>query len=392
MRKSVFKGRVSKNAKSEVTKDGGYKYISLPEGIKMYVPTPGEKEKFDIIPYIISDKNHSDYDHEENYPTPGDIWYKRPFKIHTDVGGDGQKVVCLTTFGKKCPICEHRKVRAKKGDDKEDLKPFYSKSRDLYVVIPIDNENYEEEPYVLDMSYYLFQEKLKEETEENEDYEIFPELEDGLTLEVSWRKKTWNKGKPYAEARRINFIERDKDYDEKILKKVPDLDKCLIEISYEKMSALFYEESNDVADLDQEINDHSKDEDKSERKSKSFKKDKKEKETKSKSKDLNWEDLEDMDAAECAEVIDNKGLSDDIDIEDYEDDEKGLRKVIAEELDIEISKKKSKIKDKDKKESKSKKECPYGHRFGIDTDKTKFVDDCDKCVVWEACDKIKQGG
>ena len=56
--------------------------------------------------------------------------------------------------------------------------------------------------------------------------------------------------------------------------------------------------------------------------------------------EITWEDLKEMDEEELAELIDAEDL--DVDADDYEDDEDGLRKAIAKEMEIEIPKKKKK--------------------------------------------------
>ena len=56
--------------------------------------------------------------------------------------------------------------------------------------------------------------------------------------------------------------------------------------------------------------------------------------------EITWDDLVEMDEEELVELIDAEDL--DVDADDYEDDEDGLRKAIAEEMEIEIPKKKKK--------------------------------------------------
>lgn len=54
--------------------------------------------------------------------------------------------------------------------------------------------------------------------------------------------------------------------------------------------------------------------------------------------DLTWDDLKKMDVDELTELIQDEKL--DVDEDDFEDDEEGLRKAIAKEMEIEIPKKK----------------------------------------------------
>jgi len=54
----------------------------------------------------------------------------------------------------------------------------------------------------------MFQKMLKAEIDLDEDYEIFADLEEGLTLEVRFSSETIGGGQPFAMASRIDFKER----------------------------------------------------------------------------------------------------------------------------------------------------------------------------------------
>ena len=75
----------------------------------------------DIIPYEVTDEKHLDrYDPEER-AVPGALWYKRPFKVHRDVGADDQTVVCRGSIKKKCPICEYVAEKFERGPSRKQL-------------------------------------------------------------------------------------------------------------------------------------------------------------------------------------------------------------------------------------------------------------------------------
>jgi hypothetical protein len=438
-RKHSFKGKTNRDAKRQKDNNKGFGYLNLPKGTNLYTPKPGSREEFDIIPYIVSDKNHPDKDKEFGIAEPGTIWYKRPFKVHRQVGADNEKVVCLSSFGKKCFICEYRKKRAKEGADKDELQNFNASSRNLYVVKPKNNKNFPDEFHVLDFSQFNFQDLLNDEIEENEKYESFPDLEDGLTLKVRWDEEVFA-GNKFAAASRIDFLERKKGYSEDILDEVPDLDKLLKELTYEQMEAKFLEmdstsgEDNDEEDDEEDDETPFKDDKKKSKKVTKPEPDDDEEDDEYEDSDeeddeedddeapkkktskkvipkLTWDDLDDMDESELTEVIESKDL--DIDPDDYDKVDE-LKKAVAEELDMETPKKKSKKvtkpepdddEDEDdddepvqKKSGKTtiaskttskmgKNKCPNKHEFGVDTDK---FDECDDCTLWDKCIETKE--
>ena len=422
-KESSFRGKVNKDSQRQSKNGTSYGYLTLPKGVSIYAPTPGEKESIDIIPYTVSDTKHPDHDTESGIATKGDLWYKRPFKTHRQVGADSDTVVCLTSFGKKCPICEYRQKRSKEGADKDELKAFNTSQRNLYLVIPKGVKKREEEIHIFDMSQFLFQNLLNEEIEENDDYEVFPDLECGLTLAIRWGEETFA-GNKYAEANRIDFKERKEAYDESILEDTPDLDKILKQLSYDELHAKFFEIDHEE-DTEEETPKRTKkkvveDEDEDDAddnngnagkvKPSDFKRGKT---AKKKAPKLTWEDLADMDIAELMEVAD----ANDLEYDEDEDNVKALRLLIAEALDLEIPinatvSKKKEVKKEAPKQTKKKvvveeeededleeeeeapitrkaaknaaggKKCPHGHRFGKDTD-TKT--ECEACNLWDAC-------
>lgn len=77
------------------------------------------------------------------------------------------------------------------------------------------------------------------------------------------------------------------------------------------------------------------------------------KEEKAKPKKKTWQDLVDMEEDELKELIDEDEI--DVDADDFEDDEDGLREAIAEELEIEIPKKAPAKGKKEEKEEEDEK-------------------------------------
>jgi hypothetical protein len=338
-----FRGKVQRDGERSAKAD--YSYLNLPEGIKLYnIESEARKVKLDILPYVISDPNHPCKDLANKIALQGDLWYRRPIKVHRNVGQGNAKVICPTSVGKKCPICEYQKKRFNEGAPKDETVPMYPQQRSLYIVIP----DGEDDIYVWDMSNKMFQDMLIEELKDNPDNEVFPDLEEGKTLEMRLKWKTiGEKGKPFPEVTNISFLDRD-PYKPSILDEVPDLDTILNVKSYDEIKNLFFE-------LDEEPSGGSlkeDDEPKTERKSRRVEKDPEpEKEEKTERRSRRTEP------------------------EPEKEEEKPARR----------------SKEVEKEESGDNK-CPHKMIFGKDFEK---ADICDKCELWDDCydanKKLKKG-
>jgi hypothetical protein len=336
-RKSSFRGKVSDEAQRQKRESSSYGYLSLPKDINMFSPKPGSRIKMDIMPYVVTDKKHPNLSTTKGTAEEGSLWYKRPFYAHRGIGADNNSVVCLRSIGKRCPICDYRTKLQKEGAEKEELDALRSSLRNLYVVIPLDSADHKEELHIMDISQFVFQKLLIEELEENEEYEVFPDLEEGYTLKVRWESKSIGTGNPYAQANRIDFLDRESAYDEKILDDVPDLDKVLNIMTFDELNALFLQ-------------------------------------------------IEDED--------DGGGLHEDTTEDEPVEKEKPVRKTRKKYTKKEKTEKEPV--EKEKKEEPVKRTrrtrkpvektddnpCPFGHKFGVDTDEK---DGCATCDKWDDC-------
>jgi hypothetical protein len=358
--KSNFRGKITKNAKDSKSNQNNFGYLNLPKDVHVFQPEPGSRVKLDFIPYEVTDNKHSDRDPELEIAIPGTLWYKRPFKTHRNVGSGNDTVVCPSSFGKKCPICEYAQKRAKEGADKEETKELWAKSRNLYIVIPRDSKKHEETPYVWDMSQYLFQNLLNEELEENEEHAVFPDIEEGLTLKIRFETKKMGKN-TFEEVARIDFIEREEALDESILEDLPNLDTLLKVLSYDELHAKFFEmeDEPDAGKLEKDEDEDEDEEDEKPVRKKSLerkpaKEEKKvskktpepieeeDKEQEDEEVEMTWESLLSMSQSKLEKLIEDSELETDPD--DFDDDVTSLRKAIAKELGIEIPKDKKKPK------------------------------------------------
>jgi hypothetical protein len=352
--KKSFKDKVKSNAKK--AEGRSYGHLSIPDGVDVFsLENNSCKVKFDIVNYVISDPKHLDRDEDEEIAMVGDEWYKKPYKVHRGLGAEHNiSVVCLNTWGEKCPICERRKKLNDEGASEEEINALNAQKKNLYVVIPREGKS-KDKISIYDVSYGNFQKRLKIEMEDEDCYD-FADLAEGKTLQTTFTEASFGKNK-YPEAQKIKFIERG-DLS-KLAKNIPDLDKVLIKLSYDKAKAVLLDEDidEDVDDAPEESDDEPEEETPRSKKSakpEPVKKSKKapEPEPEEEEDETTWEDLQGLTESKLIKLIEKHGLQTDPD--DYDDSVNDLRKAIAEELGIEIPKPKKSAKLEPVKPSKKR--------------------------------------
>jgi len=357
-KRNSFRDKIGRNTQKQRESKKSFGYLDLPKDLKVLaIPEDTREIELDFLPYVVTVTNHPDKDIQYDVATKDSLWYRRPFKVHKNVGVDNETIVCPRSIskGSPCPICEHREKRAKDNAEKEELRELYGKSRSLYVVIPFGIKKFEEEPTVWDMSDFLFQDILNDEMELNESNMDFPSLEEGKTAVIKLKWKSFGKS-TYPEVRSINFEKRD-PYPESILKEVPNLDELLKVLSYKDIDSKFFEldDEEDGGELQEVEEDET-----STRKRKSFKDDdEKEDPPKRRSRvEKEDKDLDEHKTSRRSRVAKDE--------EEPEKEEKPSRRS-------------SRVKED---EETPKNKCPFGHVFGKDEGKFK---DCDECDIWKSC-------
>jgi len=352
-RKSFFGANVATDAKKRREKGASYGYLNIPKGVSLFKERAG-RFTVDVIPYIVSSDYHPDMDpNSEVSIQKGDPWYKRPYWVHR-VGPKNETVVCPKSIGKKCPICEQRQEQFQNGMDSEDVIPK-AQLKNLYLVIPIDDKEFDEELHLWDISNGNFQSELDDELAENPENGIFPDPVDGLSLSLRFSEESFNKNK-FFRASRVDFEERDEEYDEDIVDDSPNLDEVLTVLSYKQLEALLLG-----------IDDEDDQEDESEEEEI---KDKAPKQRRKKKKIVEEESEED----EKPKRRKKKKA-------DFEEPEE-LEDQMAREADKAEKAKSKKKKRGSSKKAKKENECPEDHEFGKDWDD---FDDCDDCDLFDAC-------
>jgi len=162
-RTNPFRGRVGAHSKKEKA-GASYGYLSLPSDISVFKETPGSILRMDILPYTVTDKKHPDKTTIGDFTIAGkgDIWYRRPFKTHRNIGND--TVLCLGSFGLPCPICEERNRLMNQDGATDESQALKSSNRQLYVINPlavkVGNEDWkklESKPQLWTISHAMFQ-------------------------------------------------------------------------------------------------------------------------------------------------------------------------------------------------------------------------------------------
>ena len=407
--RGVDRGRAQKRAEQKQQEERGSFAISLPEGMEFFKPEKG-KMVFDILPYEVSASNHPD-----GYE-PGDLFYRRPYGVHRNIGVDDNAVICpRLTIGKKCPICEeHSALKRRRDVDEDEVKALRASERELFNVIDEEGDH-----LIWDMSRHLFGKLLDEEIRELEDDDPwFPDLEGGASLAVRFKMDSFA-GNKFPVASKIDFIERDEDYKEAILDEMADLDKLLNVLPYEALTKLFLEiEDEDEDAPPKQVEEEEEPEEKKEKKERKKKQRKKEEEDEDPPEEPIYTSIDmPRTSDELVEMVDTAddrltlcSIAHELDVLDdipaklsglTNDTEKGLEKLRKEVLDLipddydeeepdpEPKRgKKGKKGKEEKKEKKGKKgksddpECPGGGTFGKDNNK---LDECDACEFWDDC-------
>jgi len=332
-RKFGFKGKM-KDVTDKRKKGRSYGYLTIPNGIEIFqLENNTCKVEMDILPYEVTSDNHPDKDVGAE---KGVYWFKRPFKLHRNVGVNHTSVVCPTSFGKPCPICEYKRELYKGEGNEEELDEIRVTKRVLYAVVvkKVDKHIFKEPTIQLfEFSDKIFEEVMEEQLEDDPNWENFALPDEGSTVAVKFSEDTFGKNK-YAKATRFTLVERDEQYDESILDDVPNLDDCLTLMEYDAIKNLFF---NVVPDQEEEPEEE---EEEKPRTSKGFRKREEVKE------------------------------------EEEEPEE--------EEEEEEPEEEKPRERRRRRKPKEVDTRCPFGHVFGKDYD---IFEDCDDCDVWRDCRK-----
>ena len=192
---------------------------------------------------------------------------------------------------------------------------------------------------VFETSHYLFEKELIDEARDDEDGGFIDFADEDEGKEIKFRASEVSlAGRKYKEFKSFSFEDREEPLSKEVLKQAISFDEIMEIPTYEEVEKIFYGVDED--------------DEKSEKKSKTVEND---------------EDEDDEVSKKSSKEQD-----------DDEDEEKPIKKSKPVDDDEE------KPEETEKSCDKNCGECPFGHKFGKDTDE---FDDCDDCDVWDKCVK-----
>ena len=332
--------------------------------VQFFSPVEG-RNRINIIPYVIKSKNHPLVRKGEF--EIGDKDYVMDVYVHRGVGPSEASVLCLkNTYGKPCPICEQSQVLRKQGKE-EEAGALKASRRVFYNVQDLKNPDTLK---VFEASHYLFEKELIDEARDDDEGGFVDFADEETGKEIKFRCSKVTKGKlEFNEFKSFSFEDRDENIPDELLENAISFDEILRVPTYDEVEKILYGRDDD--------DDEEDDDEENETATKTAKKklvvneddeeveEEVEKPASKKSVKKNRDDDDDDEEVPAKPATKSKAVEDN----DDDDDEEN-----------ETAVKKPSKKEKDCGGDCSK--CPFGHKFGEDTDE---FDDCDDCDVWDKC-------
>ena len=344
-------------------KTGVMDYKKVDGEVEFFSPKEG-RNRINIIPYTIKTKNHPLVKKGEF--EVGDKDYVMDIFVHRGVGPSEASVLCLkNTYGKPCPICEQSALLRKQGKE-EEAGALKASRRVYYNVQDLKNPD---KLMVFEASHYLFEKELIDEARDDDDGGFVDFADEEAGKEIKFRcSKVSRGGFEFNEFKSFSFEDRDENIPDELLESAISFDEIMNVPTYEEAEKILYGSDEDD------------DDEKPSKKSKS--------------------DDDDEDDEPPAKKSSKKAVEEDEDDEDDDDEEeekpvkKPSKKPEPEDDDEDESDDDESEEDEEEDEKPSKKDCkndcgkcPFGHKFGVDTDD---FDECDECDVWDKCVKGKK--
>lgn len=242
-RKAQAAARARAKAKENQAKHSGGKYTKWTGDALEY--KDGSSTLISVIPYLVQEKRHPDG------ISKGELWYKRPFKIHKDVGaGDDKKsVVCPRSFNPRadCAICDNVSELSKDYEaNKDQISAEKAKNRDLLLVYDHDKKKVclMNEPYgggnMVGFGMLL---DTRLANPRQEDWAAFwLDGDDGMALDITWKGAGLGGKKDWVKPVSIDFIPRSQaPVPKDVWKQAVELSTLLVEVSSKAIEAAYYE-------------------------------------------------------------------------------------------------------------------------------------------------------
>lgn len=249
-----------RRAEEHSTGGGWGTYLNIPEGVEMLSIKKPQIMRADIIPFIAGKDNP--------FANQGDPYFERTFYVHRDVGPQKGMFICLaSTYGKPCPICEHRAELTRSSDADEDLiASLVPKERQLFNFLEHEEtrKGVEKTMKLVEMSFHNFGKLLDMKVQSGDkledgsgEYDLFADLESGMTLRITWVQEQMGRTK-FIKAGDIEFKPRNKPLPEEYMEQAVCLDDILKPMPYKKLKELFLQVSS-AEDEEPEEEEHDED-------------------------------------------------------------------------------------------------------------------------------------
>jgi hypothetical protein len=225
--------RVSARERVETHRTGFENTMLDVDGVEFFKLEKEGIRRIDVIPYVTGKGNP--------FKEEGKLHFERTFFAHRGIGPNQNWYVCpAKTAEKRCPICEYRgKLASDPDSDEDEIKALAPRERQLWNVIDLDDRD--SGVQLWEISFHLFGKVLDAEVknaDDDEPFEYFADLEDGMTLKLGVKEESFG-GNKFYQVETLGFKPRKKNYDEDILKQTQNLDDILEILDYDKLKAIF---------------------------------------------------------------------------------------------------------------------------------------------------------
>lgn len=251
-KKDKKRERISAKQRAEKYQPGNSEntVLRLPNGLNKIIIKETKSVRWSIIPFEATKMNPL----ASKFNMVGQPYVERTYWAHGNVGPENKMYACPYHNTKhldkpsKCPICEYRKKLMSASEPDEDLiKSLVVKERQLWLIY--DHEDPEKGVQLFDASMHALGKHIDEAIREDEDgvYEYFADPEDGSMLKIKFTETSTGGTRPWYPATRIDFKPRSKPLADKIYEHGIDVDAIVSIPSYDELSAIFFQESEDTS-------------------------------------------------------------------------------------------------------------------------------------------------
>lgn len=237
------------NAMTAASKEGiQMPSLAIPHGLPMWRPK-AQDYVIDLVPYIVPKKSRFA---SHNNAAANEWWYERRYFNHPRIGVAGDAIVCpARTFGKPCPICEHKKkleetLRARgpkvsKQEFIDAMSPLNPKERQLFLVY--DHSAKSVGIQLWEESFHNFGKQLTQKLttarkELRDKLEVFFDPYGGFSLRIVGVEESGGQYK-YTKFSVDEFIERKKGLSSAIYEHEFCLDTIPVEMPYKDIAKVF---------------------------------------------------------------------------------------------------------------------------------------------------------